>query len=154
VARKTGRRTWRDVLRFSPTPISQATVRKYYDQYRLAHGIPLRCDNVKCHYHVALPEWNGKPLPLILDHVDGVRSDNRPKRLRYLCPNCDAQLPTRGGRNKGRVEISSGGYALKSASGQRNYNLVIEGGNLAITGHAPTVSVRPNKRLKLPGARK
>ncbi|GAA2600623.1 hypothetical protein GCM10010424_58860 [Streptomyces lienomycini] len=32
------------------------------------------------------PEWNGKPLRLEVDHLDGSWWDNRPKNLRLLCP--------------------------------------------------------------------
>ncbi|HWH29601.1 MAG TPA: HNH endonuclease signature motif containing protein [Mycobacteriales bacterium] len=47
-------------------------------------------------------EWNGKPIPLELDHVNGDRPDNRLENLRLLCPNCHAQTPTWRGRNIGR----------------------------------------------------
>jgi len=39
-------------------------------------------------------EWMGKPLPLILDHINGVNNDNRLENLRFVCSNCDSQLPT------------------------------------------------------------
>ena len=45
------------------------------------------------------PEWNGKPMPLILDHVNGIHNDNRIKNLRFVCSNCDAQLDTYKSRN-------------------------------------------------------
>jgi hypothetical protein len=45
------------------------------------------------------PEWNGKPLTLTLDHQSGVRDDHRIGNLRFLCPNCDTQSATFGGRN-------------------------------------------------------
>ncbi len=38
--------------------------------------------------------WNGKPLPLILDHMNGINNDNRLENLRFVCSNCDSQLPT------------------------------------------------------------
>ena len=41
-----------------------------------------------------LREWRGKPLPLTLDHVNGVHTDNRLENLRILCPNCHAQTET------------------------------------------------------------
>ena len=57
-------------------------------------------------------------LPLILDHREGNRYDNNPGSLRLLCPNCDSQLTTRGGANKGRVaEIIPGGYTLRNRDG-------------------------------------
>lgn len=48
-------------------------------------------------------EWQGQPLTLILDHVDGDNGDHRLKNLRFLCPNCDIQQPTYGSKNRGRV---------------------------------------------------
>lgn len=38
--------------------------------------------------------WNNQELPLILDHINGVNNDNRLENLRFLCSNCDSQLPT------------------------------------------------------------
>jgi hypothetical protein len=45
--------------------------------------------------------WNGKPIPIELDHLNGRRDDNRLQNLRILCPNCHAQTPTYRGRNIG-----------------------------------------------------
>ena len=45
------------------------------------------------------PEWMGKPMPLILDHINGVNNDNRLENLRFVCSNCDSQLPTYKSRN-------------------------------------------------------
>ena len=40
------------------------------------------------------PEWNGYPISLQLDHINGVNTDNRLKNLRILCPNCHSQTET------------------------------------------------------------
>ena len=46
------------------------------------------------------PLWNGKPLVLHLDHINGVRSDNRLENLRILCPHCHSQTETFGSKNR------------------------------------------------------
>lgn len=44
--------------------------------------------------------WNDKPMPLILDHINGVNNDNRLENLRFVCSNCDTQLPTYKSKNR------------------------------------------------------
>lgn len=51
-------------------------------------------------------EWLGRRLAMILDHVSGVRDDNRIENLRIVCPNCAATLDTHCGR-KNRMETRS-----------------------------------------------
>jgi len=52
----------------------------------------------KCAICGQLPEWNGKPLSLQIDHINGVCNDNRIENLRILCPHCHSQTDTFGGR--------------------------------------------------------
>lgn len=49
-----------------------------------------------------LPEWQGKPLVLHVDHVNGKRWDNRLENLRFLCPNCHTQTDNFAGRSSKR----------------------------------------------------
>ena len=102
---------------------------------------PLRCDNPACVFHSEPLQWNGKALPLVLDHINGNNSDNRPTNLQLLCPNCESQLETRGGRNKGRIEKAEGGFAVVSKTGHRDYILPAEGGEYIITGSDIGMSV-------------
>ena len=53
-------------------------------------------------------EWNGQPIPIALDHVNGDKLDNRLENLRILCPNCHAQTPTFAGKNIGKTRRSGG----------------------------------------------
>lgn len=46
------------------------------------------------------PVWNGKPITLALDHINGIHSDDRLENLRVVCPNCHSQTSTYCGRNK------------------------------------------------------
>lgn len=46
------------------------------------------------------PNWNSKPLVLILDHIDGDASNDSEINLRFICPNCDSQLDTYKSKNK------------------------------------------------------
>lgn len=38
--------------------------------------------------------WNGKPLKLELDHINGDRKNESRENLRYVCPNCHSQTET------------------------------------------------------------
>lgn len=44
-------------------------------------------------------EWQGRRMALIIDHVNGVATDNRLENLQIVCPNCAATLDTHCGRN-------------------------------------------------------
>lgn len=45
--------------------------------------------------------WNGKPITLQLDHIDGDSDNNFPSNLRLICPNCHTQTETFGSKGKG-----------------------------------------------------
>lgn len=49
--------------------------------------------------------WRGKRMGLILDHVNGIRDNNRLENLRIVCPNCAATLDTHCGK-RGRDPLT------------------------------------------------
>ena len=52
----------------------------------LESGVPFLCD--KCGIG---PEWNGEPLNLEVDHMDGDWKNCRKENLHFMCPNCHSQ---------------------------------------------------------------
>ncbi len=52
-------------------------------------GLPEHCEKCGCG-----TIWNGRPLTLHVDHINGDFLDNRPRNLRFLCPNCHSQTST------------------------------------------------------------
>lgn len=70
------------------TTASQKVVRT---RYRARSDI-----NYCCAICGQLPEWQNKPLTLILDHIDGNNRNGELTNLRWVCPNCNQQLSTTG----------------------------------------------------------
>ena len=50
--------------------------------------------------------WNGRPIVLELDHINGDNKNHKYSNLRLLCPNCHSQTDTFKGRNKKNSPIS------------------------------------------------
>ena len=70
----------------------------------------------KCILCGQLPMWNGKPLVMRLDHINGKRGDHREENLRLVCPNCDSQLETFCGRHINRSTLPKCGQCNKRLS--------------------------------------
>lgn len=70
------------------TEASQHTLRKRFKACNYATYVCAICGQQ--------PIWQGKSLTLILDHVDGDNKNCTLSNLRWVCPNCNQQLPTIG----------------------------------------------------------
>ena len=44
--------------------------------------------------------WNNKKISLILDHIDGDRTNHQLGNLQMICPNCHSQTITFRAKNK------------------------------------------------------
>lgn len=74
---------------------------------QMIRGFLIKRDGYKCSM-CGIDSWNGKPLTLWTDHIDGNASNNHPSNFRLICPNCDSQSPTFGGKNYGKGRKSRG----------------------------------------------
>jgi 5-methylcytosine-specific restriction endonuclease McrA len=73
-----------------------------------------------------ISEWQGSPLSLQIDHINGKKLDYRIQNLRILCPNCHSQTETFAGRNlvaQRRGPGSSSGRMLVSDTSHWSSNL-------------------------------
>jgi hypothetical protein len=64
------------------------------------------------------PVWQGSRLQLQLDHINGIRTDQRLENLRWMCPNCHSQTDTFCGKNKKKSNKSDADFidALQTSS--------------------------------------
>lgn len=69
-------------------------------KHRSVKKLLLKEQGIRCNI-CNLTEWNGRNIPLILDHINGKHEDNSLENLRLICANCDMQLPTYKIKNKG-----------------------------------------------------
>ncbi len=95
-------------LGFRPQPIPLADILvegSTYNRWSLKQrlyreGVKERRCEMCGHYEI----WRGRPMSLILDHINGAGDDNRIENLRIVCPNCAATLDTHCGR-KNRIHV-------------------------------------------------
>ena len=95
----------REGLRHRPRPLSEILVeRSSYSRNHLKNRLYRKgLKERRCEICDQGELWHGRPMGLILDHVNGVRDDHRLENLRIVCPNCAATLDTHCGR-KNRLE--------------------------------------------------
>jgi Zn finger protein HypA/HybF involved in hydrogenase expression len=91
------RRVETDAMMIEHSPYGRGKIKKRLIEERLVEN--------KCAICGMEPEWNGKPLVLILDHIDGVGDNCLIENLRLLCPNCNSQTETFAGRNRKNITI-------------------------------------------------
>lgn len=63
--------------------------------------------------------YNGKPITLQCDHIDGNNNDHRLANLRLLCPNCHSQTETWCARNKKNTKRNTYLRKYKAGLAQR-----------------------------------
>ena len=51
-------------------------------------------------------EWNGKPIPTELHHIDGNHNNNALNNLQILCPNCHAQTDNYCGKGVAKLNYN------------------------------------------------
>jgi hypothetical protein len=94
-----------DGLRRPQVPLSEVLVegstyhRGHLKRRLLAEGLK----SPRCELCGQGEIWRGRPVALVLDHINGVPDDNRLENLRIVCPNCAATFDTHCGR-KNRSE--------------------------------------------------
>lgn len=103
-----------------------------------AMGIPEECN--KCGIGNS---WQGEPLSLTLEHINGIWNDNRLENLEILCPNCHSQTSTFAGK---------GGHARPGSSRKpRVYEMVTKKGQevqVVVVNRCTNCSTPINRKAK------
>lgn len=85
-----------------PKPLSELLVNgSLVQSYKLKHRLfATGLKEPRCELCSWAESSEDGRIPVELDHINGIRTDNRLANLRILCPNCHSLQPTHRGRNK------------------------------------------------------
>jgi hypothetical protein len=78
---------------FAAIPLEEILEGKHpgYNSTNLKRRLFNECVKEKKCEECGLTEWNEKPIPLELHHIDSCRSNHKLENLQIICPNCHAQ---------------------------------------------------------------
>ncbi len=91
-----GRKFFGKVIPLEKVMIENSTYCRKSLKKRLLENGMLKNECAICNQQ---PIHNNKKLVMVLDHINGIRNDNRLENLRLLCPNCNSQQDTFAGKN-------------------------------------------------------
>ena len=94
---KTCKHYTKDNVFIENSTASNNTIRRYYTRGHYTE--------YKCAICGQEPFWNGKPLIMILDHINGNHYDNVFSNLQILCPNCHSIQKGNAGANAGNYFV-------------------------------------------------
>ena len=82
----TPKKTWQEILVLRQDNKRELTLR--LRRALIEYGRKYECENLNCSVRET---WLDREITLHVDHLNGNWRDNRPKNLRFLCPNCHSQ---------------------------------------------------------------
>ena len=86
--------SWEGILIENSLYTSSSRLRNRLIEHRLKAPICEGC---------MLAEWQQRPIPLELHHLNGINNDHRLTNLQLLCPNCHALTENYRGKNQKRI---------------------------------------------------
>jgi hypothetical protein len=90
-------RTEKGIDEFLKGTLTDKRVRRRYIRNYI-----IKRQNGTCAICKGKPFHNGKPLVFVIDHIDGIFTNNNSDNIRAICPNCNSQTDTFAGKNVGR----------------------------------------------------